>query len=76
MMHVDQLRPNMNVIGSDGAEVGVYRSLSGQLMQIANGPDPEDRHFLDIGLIHEISGDDIRLLISRDEARKRWSEEG
>lgn len=75
MLHVDQLKPNMNVVGSDGVVIGAYRSLSGQLMQIAEGALPTDRHFLDLALVADVEGDQIKLLVTGAEAKQRWSDE-
>lgn len=75
MMHVMDMHPGMKILGSDGDFVGAFRSLSGQLMGVQAGPAPDEFHYLDLALVHEVGNDAIRLLVPAEEARQRWSEE-
>ena len=76
MMHVQQIKEGLEVVGSDDAHVGTVDSLSGQLLKLKKN-DPGSggsHHYLDIGLIAAVD-DKIRLIVSSAEARERWSEE-
>ncbi|AZO82066.1 MULTISPECIES: DUF2171 domain-containing protein [unclassified Bosea (in: a-proteobacteria)] len=77
MMHVDQIREGLEVVGSDEDHVGTVDALAGQLLKLKKN-DPASggtHHYLDIGLISAIEGDTIKLLVTGDDARQRWSEE-
>lgn len=77
MMHVDQIREGLKVVGSDHSHVGTVDGLAGQLLKLKKS-DPASggtHHYLDIGLIADIEGDTIELLVTADDARQRWSEE-
>lgn len=67
MMHVDQIREGLQVVGSDQGHVGTVDALTP-----ASGGT---HHYLDIGLIADIEGDTIKLLVTADDAKLRWSEE-
>jgi hypothetical protein len=77
MMHVDQIREGLQVVGSDQGHVGTVDALTGQLLKLKKN-DPASggtHHYLDIGLIADIEGDTIKLLVTADDAKLRWSEE-
>jgi len=77
MMHVQDIREGLEVVGSDGAHVGRVDALVGQLLKL-NKNDPASggtHHFLDIGLIADIEDDTVKLLVTADDAKQRWSEE-
>ena len=77
MMHVSQIREGLKVVGSDRGHVGTVDALAGQLLELKQS-DPTSggtHHYLDIGLIADIEGDTIQLLVTADDAKQRWSEE-
>jgi hypothetical protein len=77
MMHVDQIREGLEVVGSDHGHVGTVDGLAGQLLKLKKN-DPASggtHHYLDVGLIGAIEGDIIKLLVTADDAKQRWSEE-
>jgi hypothetical protein len=77
MMHVNDIREGLAVVGSDGGHVGTVDALVGQLLKLKKN-DPASggtHHFLDIGLIADIEDDEVHLLVSAEDAKQRWSEE-
>jgi hypothetical protein len=77
MMHVQDIHEGLKVVGSDGGHVGTVDALVGQLLKL-NKNDPASggtHHFLDIGLIAEIENETVKLLVTADDAKQRWSEE-
>jgi len=65
------------VIGSDGGHVGTVDALTGQMLKLKKN-DPASggtHHFLDIGLIADIENETVKLLVTADDARQRWSEQ-
>lgn len=77
MMHVNQIREGLKVVGSDRGHVGTVDALAGQLLKLKkSGPASGGTHYyLDIGLIADIEGDTVQLLVTADDAKQRWSEE-
>jgi hypothetical protein len=77
MMHVDQIREGLKVVGKDRNHVGTVDALVGQLLKLKKN-DPASggtHHYLDIGLISDIRDDTIHLLVTADDAKQRWSVE-
>lgn len=77
MMHVQDIHEGLNVIGSDGGHVGTVDALVGQLLKLKKN-DPASggtHHFLDIGFIAGIENETVKLLLTADDAKQRWSEE-
>jgi hypothetical protein len=75
MLHVEDIREGMIVVGSDGKTIGKANSLSGQMLKIVGDGSA---HFLDIGLVASVdrAANEIQLLVTSPEARERWSDEG
>ncbi len=77
MMHVQDIHEGLKVIGSDGGHVGTVDALVGQLLKLKKN-DPASggtHHFLDIGYIADIENETVKLLLTADDAKQRWSEE-
>jgi len=77
MMHVQDIHEGLKVIGSDGGHVGTVDALTGQMLKLKKN-DPASggtHHFLDIGLIADIENETVKLLVTADDARQRWSEQ-
>lgn len=77
MMHVQDIHEGLEVIGSDGSHVGTVDALVGQLLKLKTN-DPGSggtHHFLDIGYIANIENETVRLLLTADDAKQRWSDE-
>ena len=76
MMFVEQVREGLEIVGSDGVHVGTVDALSGTLLKLKKS-DPSSggaHHYLDIGLIVAIEGNQAKLLVPAAEAKQRWSE--
>ncbi len=77
MMFTEQIREGLEVVGSDGAHVGTVDGLSGTLLKLKKS-DPSSEgthHYLDIGLVVAIEGNNAKLLVPAEEAKQRWSAE-
>jgi len=77
MMHVQDIHEGLKVVGSDGGHVGTVDALVGQLLKLKKN-DPASggtHHFLDIGFIADIENETVKLLLTADDAKQRWSEE-
>jgi len=77
MMHVQDIHEGLKVVGSDGGHVGTVDALVGQLLKLKKN-DPASggtHHFLDIGYIADIENETVKLLLTADDAKQRWSEE-
>ncbi|MEZ2410692.1 DUF2171 domain-containing protein [Bosea sp. RCC_152_1] len=76
MMHVEQIKEGLEVVGSDGAHADMVDALVGQLLKLKKS-DPGSNgvhHYLDIGLVVAVD-EKIRLIVTGAEAKERWSEE-
>lgn len=77
MMHVEDIREGLEVVGADRVHVGTVDGLVGQLLKLKKS-DPASggtHHYLDIGLVASIDANAITLLVPAAEAKERWSEE-
>jgi hypothetical protein len=77
MMHVQDIHEGLKVVGSDGGHVGTVDALVGQLLKLKKN-DPASggtHHFLDIGYIADIENETVKLLLTAEDAKRRWSEE-
>ena len=76
-MHVQDIHEGLKVVGSDGGHVGTVDALVGQLLKLKKN-DPASggtHHYLDIGFIADIENETVKLLLTADDAKRRWSEE-
>ena len=77
MMHVQDIHEGLKVVGSDGGHVGTVDALVGQLLKLKKN-DPASggtHHYLDIGFIADIENETVKLLLTADDVKRRWSEE-
>lgn len=67
-----QIRPRMEVFGSDGAKLGKVDRVEGDRLRFAaedwRGKDPGSAHFLPLDQIGSIEGDRVRLTTSAERA--------
>lgn len=76
MMFIEKIREGLEIVGSDGVQVGTVDALSGTLLKLKRS-DPSSggsHHYLDIGLVVAVEGNTAKLLVPAAEARQRWSE--
>ena len=68
MVEASQITEHMNVIGADGVHVGTVDHVDGDRIKLTknDSPQAEDgqgakHHYISIGLVAEIDGQDLRL---------------
>lgn len=75
------IREHMEVIGADGVHIGTVDKVEGNRIKLTRGDSGEGghaghHHFLDIGLVAGIEGDQVRLSANADVAYSLEEEEG
>lgn len=76
MVDTSSIKEHMNVIGADGVHVGTVDHLDGDRIKLTKNDSPSTQdgqgakhHYLPVGLIAEIEGDDIRLSATAQNAQ-------
>lgn len=68
-----QIREHMEVVGSDGEHVGTVDRLEGDRIKLTKRDDPDrsgqHHHYLPIGSVASVAGDQVRLNMSGRQAR-------
>lgn len=77
----DQIREHMEVIGADGVHVGTVDRVEGdriKLIRADSGPGSHEghHHYLSLGLVAEIEGNQVRLSANADVAVQFEEEPG
>jgi hypothetical protein len=77
----DEIREGMEVIGADGVHVGVVDKIEGDRIKLNRkdiefGQDRSHHHFLSLGLVADVEGDQVRLSANSDVAELFEEEEG
>ena len=72
-MDASQIKEHMEVIGADGAHVGVVDRIDGQRIKLTKNDSGEGshrghHHFIPLSLVAEIEGDKVRLSANGDVA--------
>jgi len=67
------IREHMEVIGADGVHVGTVDKVEGNRIKLTKDDSGEGgheghHHFLDMGLVAEVEGDQVRLSANADVA--------
>jgi hypothetical protein len=80
MADISQVKEHMNVIGADGAHVGVVDGVEGDRIKLTKASNPPGRHadhhhYLSKGLIAAIEGNNVRLSANADVAATLFEEE-
>jgi hypothetical protein len=75
------IREHMEVIGADGVHVGTVDKVEGNRIKLTKdgsgeGAHEGHHHYLDIGLVAEVEGDQVRLSANADVAYGLEEEEG
>jgi hypothetical protein len=88
MVDTSQIREHMEVIGADGVHVGTVDKVEGDRIKLTKkdqgveleGGEASDHaghhHYLSIGLVADIEGDQVRLSANADVAVTFEEEEG
>lgn len=77
----DGIREGMEVIGADGVHVGTVDRIEGDRIKLNRkeaefGTDRSHHHFLSLGLVAEVEGDQVRLSSNAANAELFEEEEG
>ena len=74
MINSDQVKENMEVVGSDGKHVGkVDRCEGDRIKLMKNDPAAQGQHhMLDVSDIERVEGNRLILGVTADDAKRRW----
>ena len=74
--HLSKIREQMEVVGSDGQLIGKVDKVHGDHVVLTK-EDSEDsrRHSVTCTMIDTVEGDQVRLDVPAEEAKKRWKDE-
>ena len=72
-MGIDEIREGMEIIGADGVHVGTVDRIEGRRIKLTrpdsgSGSHEGHHHFLSIGLVAGIEGDQVRLSATAENA--------
>lgn len=71
-----QIREHMEVVGSDGKKIGKVDKVRGDHIVLTKEDSDDDRHHsITCTMIDTVEGDQVRLDVSAEEAKKRWKDE-
>ena len=75
-MDVSQIREHMEVVGSDGEHVGKVDHVRGSEIELAKIDTQSGlkHHMIPSSWVDYVEDDKVRLSITRDEAKARWTE--
>ena len=76
MIEPTQIKEHMEVVGSDGHHVGKVDHVRGTEIELAKldlGAGLK-HHMIPLSWIDDIEDDKVRLSITRDDAKARWTE--
>lgn len=81
MTDPNQIREGMEVIGADGVRIGTVDRIEGDRIKLTRKDSGEGRHkdhhhFLSIGLVADVEGEQVRLSANSDVAVQFEEEEG
>ena len=65
-MNDARIKPNMEVIGSDGVHIGTVNRVENGRIRLAKADSGEGRHrghnhYVDLGLVADVEGEKVRL---------------
>jgi hypothetical protein len=72
-MEASKINPHMEIIGADGVHVGTVDGVENGRIKLTKedsgqGHRPHHHHYIDIGLVAEIEGNQVRLSANGDVA--------
>ena len=76
MIQASQIREHMDVVGSDGGHVGRVDKVMGDEIELTKLDLSAGlkHHMIPLSWIDDIEDDKVRLSITRDDAKARWTE--
>lgn len=83
MADLSQIREHMEVIGADGVHLGTVDKIEGERIKLTKkdsssgegGAHDGHHHFIPVGLIADVEGDQVRLSANADVAANLFEEE-
>ncbi|CAH0184941.1 DUF2171 domain-containing protein [Roseomonas sp. CECT 9278] len=72
--HANQIREHMSVVGNDGQNVGTVDRVEGDRIKLTKGDD-QQHHYLPLQSVQGVSGQQVQLNCSAQEARQSASGE-
>jgi hypothetical protein len=73
--HASEIRPHMEIVGSDGQHVGTVDAVEGDRIKLTRKDDPDGsgqhHHYLAIGMVATVAGNQVRLNVAARMARHR-----
>ncbi len=79
MVDLSQIREHMDIIGADGVHLGTVDSVEGdriKLVKADSGSHDDHHHYLSVGLVASVEGNQVRLTASGANAALLEEEEG
>ncbi len=79
MVDHSQIREHMEIVGADGVHVGTVDKVEGDRIKLTrkdSGSHPDHHHYLSLGLVATIEGEQVRLSANGDNAVLLEEEEG
>lgn len=71
-----RIREHMDVVGSDGEEIGKVDCVKGDRVILTKSDSDDNRHHsIKCTMIDTVEGDQVRLDIPAEEAKSRWKDE-
>ena len=71
-----KIREHMDVVGSDGEEIGKVDCVKGDHIVLTKSDSDDNRHHsIKCTMIDTVEGDQVRLDVPAEEAKSRWTEE-
>ncbi|WP_322964263.1 DUF2171 domain-containing protein [Sphingomonas fuzhouensis] len=81
MVDVSQIKEHAEVIGADGVHVGTVDHVDGDRIKLTKNDSPQTEdgqgakhHYLPIGLVAEVEGDQVRLSATAQNAVDQFEE--
>ena len=81
MTDASQIREDQNVIGADGVHIGTVDHIDGDRIKLKKSDSPQaeggegaKHHWLPLGLVAEVEGNDVRLSATAQNAQDLFEE--
>ena len=69
MVDPNQIKEHANVIGADGVHVGTVDHVQGDRIKLTKADSSDGKHhYISLGLVAEVEGDNVRLSANADVA--------
>jgi len=78
MVNVTEIQEHAPVVGSDGTHLGTVDHVEGDRIKLTKS-DPSsagEHHYIGLDLVGSVSGQQVQLNCTADEARTKWTAEG